>query len=92
MIFFHGNRKYSCCLGSIHNKKLLVLLCDRTDGMDIIEISCQIGSVGTDDHLRLRTDGCFKLRKGDPSLAVCRQDRKLHAFFSRRYSGRSTLL
>ena len=81
MIFFHGNRKYSCCLGSIHNKKLLVLLCDLTDGVDIIEISCQIGSVGTDDHLRLRTDGCFKLRKGDPSLAVCRQDRKLHAVF-----------
>ena len=81
MIFFHGNRKYSCCLGSIHNKKLLVLLCDLTDGVDIIEISCQIGSMGTDDHLRLRTDGCFKLRKGDPSLAVCRQDRKLHAFF-----------
>ena len=63
-------------LRCIHDKQKTVPLCDRMHPFQIDHISGQIGGVGTDDHLRLRTYGPLHLLIGNVPFLITPEDRQ----------------
>ena len=63
------------CLRRIQYKQYSVLFCDRTDFFRIVQISRQIGSVGTDDRFCIFPDSRFQFLIRNISFFITSQDR-----------------